>query len=315
MPAVSASAPGKIILFGEHAVVYERPAIAIPVHQVQAKAIILANPKGQPGELKLQAPAVQLDAWLADLPTLHPLAKAIDLVREHFQIATIPACTIRITSTIPVAAGLGSGAAVSVALIRALGIFLGHPLPNEQVTSLAYEVEKIHHSNPSGIDNTVITFEQPIFFIRNKPFKLLKTGTDLTFLIADTGVKSSTAEAVNGVRRKWESDMSKYEGIFDSIGQVALEAKTAIENGPSDLLGNLMTRNQALLKELGVSSPELDTLVEVALSSGALGAKLSGAGLGGNMIALTPPEKVDTVKDALLHSGAANVIITHLIKS
>ena len=315
MPAVSASAPGKIILFGEHAVVYRRPAIAIPVHQVQAKAIILANPKGQPGEVKLQAPAIQLEAWLADLPMTHPLAKAIALVKEHYQIATIPACTIRITSTIPVASGLGSGAAVSVALLRALSTFLGHPLPNERVTSLAYEVEKIHHSNPSGIDNTVITFEQPIFFIRNRPFELLQTGANLTFLIADTGVKSSTAEAVNSVRRNWQANESKYEAMFDSIGRIALEARDVIEHDPSDRLGDLMTRNQVLLKEMGVSSPELDNLVEAALNSGALGAKLSGGGLGGNMIALAPPEKVDTVKDALLHSGAANVIITHLKKS
>jgi mevalonate kinase len=314
MPAVSASAPGKIILFGEHAVVYGRPAIAIPVHQVQAKVMVLANPKGQPGEVKLQAPAVELEAWLTDLPESQPLAKAVSLVKEYFQIATIPACTIRITSTVPVAAGLGSGAAVSVALIRALSTFLGHPLSNEQVNALAYEVEKIHHSNPSGIDNTVITFEKPLFFIRNQPFELLKTGADLTFLIADTGMKSSTAEAVNDVRHRWELDKSKYEGIFDSISQIALEAKTAIENGQSNLFGNLMTRNQSLLEELGVSLSELDTLVEAARNAGALGAKLSGAGLGGNMIALTPPEKVDIVKESLLHSGAADVIITHLNK-
>ena len=315
MPAVSASAPGKIILFGEHAVVYGWPAIAIPVHQVQAKAIVLANPRGRPNEVKLQAPAIRLEAWLADLPMTHPLAKAIILVREHFQLATIPACTIRITSAIPVASGLGSGAAVSVALIRALSIFLGHPLPDEQVSSLAYEVEKIHHSNPSGIDNTVITFEQPIFFTRNQPFELLQTGADLTFLIADTGVKSSTAEAVNSVRRNWQSDERKYEGIFDSIGRIALEARNVIEHGPSGQLGDLMTCNQALLKEMGVSSPELDTLVEAAMNSGASGAKLSGGGLGGNMIALAQPEKVDTVKDTLLHSGAADVIITQLKKS
>jgi len=314
MPAVSSSAPGKIILFGEHAVVYGRPAIAIPVHQVQAKAIILANPKGQPGEIKLQAPAIQLEAWHAEIPETHPLAKAIALVKEHFQIATIPACTIRITSTIPVAAGLGSGAAVSVALIRALSMFLGHPLPDERVNALAYEVEKIHHSHPSGIDNTVITFEQPIFFIRDQPFELLKTGADLTFLIADTGVRSSTAEAVNGVRNKWQADKAKYEAIFDSISHIVLDARNIIEHGPFERLGNLMTRNHELLEELGVSSTELDTLTEAALSAGALGAKLSGGGLGGNMIALTSPEKVDTVKDALLHSGAANVIITHLRK-
>ena len=109
MPAISATAPGKIILFGEHAVVYGRPAIAVPVQQVRARVVVTARPRGQPGEVRVLAPDIGLDARLADLSENQPLAKVIRSVLSALGISFPPACTVRVTSTIPVAAGMGSG--------------------------------------------------------------------------------------------------------------------------------------------------------------------------------------------------------------
>ncbi|NIR66532.1 MAG: mevalonate kinase, partial [candidate division Zixibacteria bacterium] len=128
MPAFSASAPGKIILFGEHAVVYGQPGIAVPVTQVQAKAIVQADIDAPPGRIRIQAPEIGFDSNLDELSPLHPFRAAIDLLFKHFGIESSPAFRLQIKSTIPIAAGLGSGAAVTVAILRGISAFLGHPL-------------------------------------------------------------------------------------------------------------------------------------------------------------------------------------------
>lgn len=312
MPSFSASAPAKIILFGEHAVVYGHPAIAVPVMQVQAKAIVRAEPRGAAGKVRIQAPDIGLEADLSDLPAANPLATAIRGVAEALGVSRLPALTLRVTSTIPVAAGMGSGAAVSVAIIRALSAFLGHPLPAERVSALAYEVEKLHHGTPSGIDNTVITYAMPVYFVRGKAIETLHVGAPLTIVIGDSGVASPTAIAVGDVRRAWQSDSRHYEQLFDRIGEIVQAARQAIEKGQPDILGGLMNDNHALLRAMGVSSPELDRLVEAARAAGALGAKLSGAGRGGNMIALTTPENAPGIALALQAAEAIQTIITEI---
>ncbi|HSF80585.1 MAG TPA: mevalonate kinase [Anaerolineales bacterium] len=312
MPAFSASAPGKAILFGEHAVVYGKPAIAVPVRQVQAKVIIRPNPKAQAGMIHVQAPAIGLDAPLSSLPADHPLQVAIRLVLSHLQLTHAPACTLRITSTIPLAAGLGSGAAVSVALMRSFSGFLGRPLLLEQISSLAFEVEKLYHGTPSGIDNTVVTYARPIYFQRGLPIEIIQIPTPLTLVIGDTGIASPTAQAVGDVRRAWQSDPPKFEKIFAGIGELVREARTAIENGQLARCGALMDANHTLLVEIGVSCPELDKLVETARSAGALGAKLSGGGRGGNMIAMATTDTASEISSKLVEAGARATIITQV---
>jgi mevalonate kinase len=312
MPAFSASAPGKIILFGEHAVVYNRPAIAVPVEQVSAKAIVTADLRGTAGSVKILAPDVGLETQLSDLSPTHPLAAAINSTTSALRVSRIPACTIKITSTIPVAAGLGSGAAVTVAILRALSAYLGHPLPDEQVCQLAYEVEKIHHGTPSGIDNTVVTYARPVYFIKDQPIEQLHPRLPFTIVIGDTGIQSPTAVAVGDVRKAWQQRKDEYEALFDSTGAIAVSARAAIDGGMTELLGPLMDANHGLLRKIGVSCPELDLLVQAARSAGALGAKLSGGGRGGNMIALITPKSADKVAAALETAGAVRTIITQI---
>jgi mevalonate kinase len=315
MPAISTTAPGKIILFGEHAVVYGRPAIAVPVQQVSARALVMAEPRQPSGTMLIQAPDIGLESSLADLPADHPLAIAINGVLRHYGITRPPAFTLRITSNIPLAAGLGSGAAVSVAIIRAVSMFFGHPMADEQVSTLAFEAEKPYHGTPSGIDNTVIAYRMPVFFIRDDPIQTFQVSEPFTVVIGDTGVRSPTSEAVGDLRRLWMNDAAHYEAIFDEVGRIAVTARSLIESGLPAELGPLMDENHRLLQEMGVSSPELDRLVSAARAARALGAKLSGGGRGGNMIALVDADTAAQVVSALQTAGAVRTLITTIRSS
>lgn len=312
MPAISGTAPGKIILFGEHAVVYGQPAIAAPVAQVHARAVATPDIRGKSGIVRITAPEIDLDSPLAELPLDDAIAKAVADTLSMLHIKNPPAFNLRVTSTIPLAAGLGSGAAVSVAVIRAVSNFLGHTLPDDKVSALAFEIEKIHHGTPSGIDNTVVTFAKPVYYRKDQPIETLLVPKTFTIVIADTGIPSPTSIAVGDVRTAWQADVDTYEALFMAIGEIANKARTNIEAGETKRLGELMNQNQALLSQVGVSSPQLETLIQAAHEAGALGAKLSGGGRGGNIIALVDDEHSDEVKKALQAAGAVNTIITNV---
>ncbi len=310
MPAISASAPGKIILFGEHAVVYGQPAVAVPVQKVQARVIISAQPGGD--GIKILAPEIALKSELADLPLEDAVGKAIRLTLDAIGVDSPPACTMMISSTIPLAGGMGSGAAVSVAIIRALSGFLGRALPDKTVNDLTYEVEKLHHGTPSGIDNTVVTYAKPVYFIKGKPVKLLHVRRPFTLVIGDTGIVSPTSKTVADVRKAYEAEPELFLNYFNVCGKIARNAGFSIENGRIPPLGPMMDDNHEILSKMGVSCPELDRLVEAAREAGALGAKLSGGGRGGNMIALVEAEDVQKVAKALQQAGAVKTIITQV---
>lgn len=312
MDLTIAGAPGKIILFGEHAVVYGRPAIAVPVQDVRATAEVKNNPDAGTSTVFLEAPDIGFSGWLHAAPVDHPLAKITIHTLQALGLTSFPAIKLKVTSTIPVAAGLGSGTAVSVAVVRALSTHLATLLPPEQQSSLAFEVEKLHHGTPSGIDNTVVAFERPVYYLRDRKIKPFSIRSPFNLLIGDTGIASNTSVAVGNVRKGWNADPSHYEQLFDAIGQISEQARQAIQRGPIGKLGPLMDRNQDILHDLGVSCRELDDLVSAAISAGALGAKLSGAGLGGNMIALVEPETQDAIEVALREAGAVRVLRTEV---
>ena len=338
----TASAPGKIILFGEHAVVYGRPALAIPVTQVHADVEILASTSTG---IWIHAPGVHLQADLNSLPSDHPIAAVIHnflfisrtspspFGRGARGEGGFPNLQINIHSSIPVASGLGSGAAVTVALVRAMSSHLNYPMTDEEINAFAYDIEKLHHGTPSGIDNTVVTYAKPVYFVKapssfSPPIppardggsrrgvrgevETFKPAAPFTIVIGDTGIPAPTKESVADVRKLWEGDKAKWEGVFDQVGEIAKKARTRIETGDWRLLGELMNQNHALLQEMTVSSPELDRLVEAARKAGAVGAKLSGGGRGGNMIALVQPENADEVSSALKSAGAKNTIVTQV---
>jgi mevalonate kinase len=307
---IEASAPAKIILFGEHAVVYGQPAIAVPVSSLRATANVTANnPSGQglhiaAADLNEILP-IAVESEIVD----HSLATTARLVLKALNSAP-PDVTITLHSTIPMASGLGSGAAVSAALGRALSAAVHQTIDNETLNTLVYEMEKTYHGTPSGIDNTVIVYEQPVYFMRGQSIEKMPIGASFTLLIGDTGQGALTRIAVGDVRKLFEADPERIQPILDSIGVLVKQAKIAIESGEIGALGPLMLHNHALLQQLTVSSPELDQLVEAAINAGSSGAKLSGGGRGGNMIALVTPESSDHVRQALLNAGAVRVFET-----
>jgi mevalonate kinase len=169
-PGSDASAPGKIILCGEHAVVYGAPAIALPLLDIRASTQI--EPGASGSGMQISAPATD-EAWsVADVPD-HPLSElAIATLRRLEALpvlgATLPDMTVTLRSDIPIARGMGSGAAVATALVRALAAHIGGTLPPDIIADLVYSCEQRYHGTPSGIDNTVIAFERAIWFERQK---------------------------------------------------------------------------------------------------------------------------------------------------
>lgn len=306
----TASAPGKIILFGEHAVVYGRPALAVPVTQVHAEVEITDSDSAG---IMIHAPGIDLHAELNTLPSDHPIASVIHNFIFLSRVSLFPNLRIKISSTIPVASGLGSGAAVTVALTRALSAHLNFPMNVEEINAFSYEIEKLHHGTPSGIDNTVVTYAKPVYFIKGQPIETFKVGSPFTIVIGNTGISAPTKESVGDVRKLWEADKAKWEEVFDEIGKIAKEAREAIEIGKIKELGQLMNQNHALLQKMTVSSPALDELVSAARQAGALGAKLSGGGRGGNMIALVGPNQADTVAKSLMEAGAKKALVTQVV--
>jgi len=308
MPAISASAPGKAILFGEHSVVYNRPAIAVPVTEVAAHAVTLFSHE----PILIEAPGIQLFASLDSLPKDHPFSVLFTTIQKSLNLDHFPTFKLIITSTLPIAAGLGSGAAVSIAAARAITTYLGYSLSDGQISDIAYEVEKLHHGTPSGIDNAAIAYAKPVYFVRDQPIQILNVAAPFSLLIADSGISSFTRDVVAGVRQRWTARPDLYESWFDQIAALTRSAKTIITAGNPADLGPLMVKNHAILQNMGVSVSLLDQLVETALDSGALGAKLCGAGGGGNMIALVSPDKVNLVADALREAGAVRVVLSHI---
>ena len=311
---VRATAPGKIILFGEHAVVYGRPAIAVPLSQVRATAVIQPN---QDSMVRLLAPDLDIDTMLEEASAEDAIAMAVRQVQSAAALDRLPPMTITVTSDIPIASGLGSGASITAAIIRALMEYLNlaHLATDQWVSHQTYEVEKVHHGTPSGIDNTVVAYERPVYFVRRQPQNLIETfemAKPLYLLVADTGVSSSTKSVVTDVRHSWQADSQRFERIFDSCAEVAVAGRAAIQSGDLLEIGRLMTRNHELLVEMTVSSPELNRLVAAAEAAGALGAKLSGGGRGGNMIALVTPESEKATYEALSQAGAASILLNQI---
>lgn len=306
----TAYAPGKVILFGEHAVVYGRPAIAVPVSEVRAQATVEPAPAGQ--GVVLVAADLGRRIVVREAAELEPLAYIVQLALKRMKRPSEPDLTVTVSSTVPIARGMGSGAAVSTAIVRALAQHFQFWLPSRAISDLVYQTEVLYHGTPSGIDNTVVAFEKPVYFVKDAGWEIFWAGEPFLLAIADTGVVSSTREVVGDLRHRFEADPERYEPLFDQAGEMAAAARAAIEQGDVRTIGELMDRNHGLLQEMGVSSLDLDRLVTAAREGDALGAKLSGAGWGGNMIALVTEETQSRVDMMLRLAGATNVIVTQV---
>jgi len=312
---ITTHAVAKLIIAGEHAVVYRRPAIAVPVPAIRAQIQIVTAPHGQ--GCIIHSPDLARSGQLGiDSDPLLDLVSDL-LTKWH---VPIPDIAITITSALPIASGMGSGAAVATALVRAMAQFLHHDIDSDEVGALVYRSEQRLHGTPSGIDNTVIAYDQPISFCRRPPhpdgtpqpalIAPLTITHPITLVVGDSGERSPTHLAVAGVRQRRDNDTAHYDALFDAIAAVTIAAQQALASGDTPLLGALCTQNHSLLQAIGVSTPLLNQLVAAAITAGAYGAKLSGAGVGGVMFAVTDATHSAHVAAALQQAGATRTFTT-----
>lgn len=291
------TAPGKIILFGEHAVVYGKPAIAIPVSGMRASAW------SEPNENGLIINALDLNEKFELQNTSNQFSiLAQTILSQNKQ--NEPNLTINLSSKLPQGSGMGSSAATATAVCRALSNHLGVDLDANQVSELVFNAEKIVHGTPSGIDNTVVAYEMPVYFVKGKKPKTFVPGRRFYLVIGDTGIEASTKKTVENVRKAWEKEPELMEGYFSEIEIVTEKGKLAIEQGKTELVGEIMNKNHELLNSIGVGHTKLEQLVDIVNKAGALGAKLTGGGGGGNMVALAKNvEDQQYIHDKITEAG------------
>ena len=312
MTGAVGEAPAKILLMGEHSVVYGHPAIAIPVRSVHARAEVEFT---RNGGIEFLAPdfGEEVSAGGQASQRLAPLIRLAKSVLELFAEGE-QGLRIRVSSTIPVGRGMGSGAAAAVAIVRGICALLDRHLDCDQVSELTTISEKEYHGTPSGVDGAVVSRDEAIYFVPGKLMQVIDVGPHAYhFVIADTGVESPTGKVVEAVRRAREQDRARYDSFFWELGSMTSVAREVIRSGSPEELGMCMNHAHKGLQALGVSCTELDQLVQAAIENGALGAKLSGAGRGGAMIALLKhPGDAESLDVKLRLAGAENLFRTAL---
>lgn len=295
---------GKTILFGEHFVVYGVPALASAIGD--ATTCIVESKDGSGYELNDNRPEVpgykekKFDEQKVSIKNI-----------LDFMGVNIDEKALKITfgGELTCASGVGASAASCVSLARAINEEFKLGWDNTKINEAAYEGEKGYHGTPSGIDNTASTFGGLVYFIRNleggpNTIETIKLKKPIDLVIASSGMTANTAVVVADVRKKKEENPEWFEGIIQEYQEVVKEGHEALENMDLERIGHLMNKNHELLQEITVSNDVLDKMVKVARENGALGAKVTGTGRGGNIIALTPGSELqDKVYNALKDAG------------
>ncbi|HUO83168.1 MAG TPA: hydroxymethylglutaryl-CoA reductase, degradative [Gammaproteobacteria bacterium] len=292
-PEGCAAGYGKVIFLGEHAVVYGRHAIAAPI-----PLAVQARVRDRDDGVHLVIPRWGIEHQLQRDPARRQsYEKPAALILEKLGLQD-RSLQIEVFPNVPRAMGLGGSAALAVAIIRALDAHYELGLSADEINALAFEGEKLAHGQPSGIDNAVATYGRFLCFRPGEPpvIREVRPARPIPLVIGMSGVESLTARMVARVRAAWQRHPRLYERIFDDIDAVALEGVEAIEGGDLARLGELMNVCQGLLNSLQVSSWEIEELVQIARDHGALGAKVTGGGGGGSMIALCPDDAGKVVK-------------------
>ncbi len=308
--AITASAPAKTILFGEHFVVYGEPAIAMAIDKRAYVQVTLRNDK----RVYVLSKDLGLSGYFENglffaekgnrstHVKLKPIMVAAEKVLDQYHEEPV-GIDIEIDSSIPVAAGLGSSAATVAATTLAVSKLLNMELSRENIFRIAYDAEKLIHGTPSGIDPTIATYGGVVLYQKTKGLSPLKVEADIPLIVGNTRIERSTGSLITEVRRVHDSYSSVVGPIIKSGGEIARTATKALQSGDLTTLGELMNINQALLYAIGVSNEALESLVFAARKGGALGAKLTGAGGGGCMIALAEPENLNSVEKAIERAG------------
>jgi len=294
--------PGKAILLGEHSVVYGRHAIAVPVPlNIRVKV-----EEADDGVL-LMIPSWGVEYYLDKKPEeRQSFEKPAALILEKMNLNNV-GMKIEVFSDIPRGMGLGGSAVLAVSIIKALNHHYKMGLSEQEINQMAYESEKIAHGNPSGIDNTIATYGYPLIYRKGEKTlkERLQIKEPLNLVLAFSKSEGLTAKTVAHVRKQWKSNQEMYEGVFDDIDAIVLNGIQAIQDNDLKQLGELMNFNQGLLNALKVSTPELERMIHIARDAGAFGAKLTGGGGGGAMIAVS--DNPDEIIEAFDNEGFKSI--------
>lgn len=281
-------AHGRIILFGEHAVLFGARALAAPIPlAVEAHCTQTSS-----GGIRVLIPRWNIDERLpAQGEPRDYLQRCMDLITRSLEVRELN-MLVEMFPHVPRAMSLGSSAALSVAAVRAVADCFQKPLRDEQISALAFQCDKLLHGMPSGLDNTVATYGKMLMYRHGEPpeVQTLSAPKPLSIVIGITGIESLTSRSIAKVQQSRQQNPARYEKVFQEIDALTAEGSEAIARYDLPTLGELMNFNHGLLNAMHVSSPELEQLVLTARHNGALGAKLTGGGNGGAMIALCPDD-------------------------
>jgi mevalonate kinase len=276
---------GKVILLGEHSVVYGRPALAAGL---ATGCTATANPAAvdsltvEPWNVRVEAarpePEPERELLRRGFAAVCELASERSSGRRPLELHA--------RMEIPGGAGLGGSAALSVAVIRAQAGALGYALTDDEAVAASLAWERVFHGNPSGIDSAMAVTGGLSWYVRGQPLVRVSAARGLHLVIGNSGEHGSTKSTVASVARQHARDPGKAEQIFDAIAALVTNARSALQTGDHAKLGQLMDLNQTLLSSLLLSTAKLEQMCQLARSAGALGAKLTGGGGGGCMIAL-----------------------------
>lgn len=298
-------AHGKSILIGEHAVVYGAPAIAFPLHDLKVKATVTGSAASHiDSEVFSGAITIAPERLRPPLAAMHEAAGRFGLDPDRLHL--------RVNSPIPVERGLGSSAAVSTAIVRAVADAAGQKLTDSERFALVQHAEQVAHGTSSGLDAHAVAADTALRFRSGTPTPL-RSKVPVTLVIADTGNPGKTSIAVGGVRQLRENHPRFVNGLIDKLASLTDGAERALLLGTLPDLGQILTEAHFTLDELGVSSPDLNALSKAAREAGALGAKMTGGGLGGCIIALSPNAEAATeIAERVSAAGAARTWVSTL---
>jgi len=308
-----ASAPAKVILTGEHFVVYGEPAIVmavdccayVTVEGRQDNLIFITSDRGFSEIYKEQGAGAETEGRGAR-KILEPIRIASQTALK--EVGKSSGLRIEVASKIPVAAGMGSSGALAVATIAAVGKLFGVDFMKEELIDLSFEAERFIHGTPSGVDQTISAYGGIIMYRKNEGITPLKTEADIPIVIGNTETPRVTGDLVRAVRLRRDRFPEVMDTLIRTAGLLSSKAAEAVRNGDLHQLGELMSINHGFLTAIGVSSEALDRLVYAGIRAGALGAKLTGAGGGGCMIALSTIEKRGEIAEAIRRAGGTPII-------
>ncbi|MFW5920471.1 MAG: mevalonate kinase [Polyangiales bacterium] len=292
---------GKVILLGEHSVVYGRPALAASL----GKGVRARAERAEQDRLEVEPWAVSVTpAEASDEPLARAFGEVLAMYEER------PKLHVRAAVELPGGAGLGCSAALGVAVLRALDETLVVDRDREALVEASMTWERVFHGNPSGVDNAMAAGAGMAIFRRGEPLEAVHVAEPVHLVIGHSGAPGSTKTTVAEVRRQHEREPERVERIFDGIASLVRNARLAVEAADWPGLGKLMDLNQALLSSLMVSTNELEEMCGAAREAGALGAKLTGGGGGGCMIALVDDdETAERVRDTLAEVGSDAFVV------